>query len=114
MDTVINENEDAMSGVDVCDEAMDIVSRQAVMDCIDKYSRMIIRPIKFKACINALPPVIPARKKGRWLEYRSDMYICSKCGYIYTDLSGEKYGMNFCPNCGDEKEEMSEWEKMST
>ena len=38
--------------------------------------------------------------KGYWIEIRCDMYICPKCKHIYTDLSCEKDGMNFCPNCG--------------
>ena len=37
---------------------------------------------------------------GYWEYIRCDMYECSECQHIYTDLSGEKQGMNFCPNCG--------------
>ena len=44
-------------------------------------------------------------KTGHWEHIRCDMYECSKCQHIYTDLSGEKQGMNFCPNCGSEMEE---------
>lgn len=39
-------------------------------------------------------------KTGYWEHIRCDMYECSECQHIYTDLSGEKQGMNFCPNCG--------------
>ncbi len=37
----------------------DAISRQAVMDCIDGYSQMIIRPIELKECIDKLPSVTP-------------------------------------------------------
>ena len=41
------------------------------------------------------------RKRGRWISYRCDMYECSKCGYIYTELTDRhKCGANYCPNCG--------------
>lgn len=39
-------------------------------------------------------------KTGHWIESRCDMYICSECNHVYTDLSGERYGMHYCPNCG--------------
>lgn len=40
------------------------------------------------------------RSTGHWDFIRCDMYTCSECGHIYTDLSSEKDGMNYCPNCG--------------
>ena len=40
------------------------------------------------------------KRTGHWIESRCDMYECSECDHIYTDLSGERYGMHYCPNCG--------------
>ena len=45
----------------------------------------------------------PERKRGRWISYRCDMYECSECGYIYTELTDRhKCGANYCPNCGED------------
>ena len=41
------------------DTCEDCISRQAVMDCIDGYSQMIIRPIELKEYIDKLPSVTP-------------------------------------------------------
>ena len=43
-------------------------------------------------------------RKGHWEWLRCDMYICSECKNVYTDLSGIKDGMNYCPNCGSRNE----------
>ena len=41
------------------------------------------------------------RKRGKWVPYRCDMYKCSECGYIYTELTDRhRCGANYCPNCG--------------
>lgn len=59
--------------------------------------------------IRELPSV--THKSGKWITDRCDMYICSKCNHTYTDLSGERYGMNFCPNCGAKMVEPQESEE---
>ena len=43
-------------------------------------------------------------RKGHWEWLRCDMYVCSECKNVYTDLSGIKDGMNYCPNCGSRNE----------
>ncbi len=43
-------------------------------------------------------------KTGHWEWLRCDMYVCSECKNVYTDLSGIKDGMNYCPNCGSRNE----------
>lgn len=83
---------------------IDAISRQAVMDLPknterDFFGKIIEQSINIEY-IKALPPVNPTEKVGRWITDRCDMYTCSKCNHTYTDLSGERYGMNFCPNCG--------------
>lgn len=47
--------------------------------------------------------------KGHWIEDRCDMYICSNCGHVYTDVSCEKLGMNYCPNCRADMSADNEW-----
>lgn len=53
------------------------------------------------AAINALLPVQPERKKGRWISlddfrgrYNEFGYKCSECG------EQSDYEENYCPNCG--------------
>lgn len=47
----------------------------------------------------------PERKRGKWKPYRCDMYECSECGYIYTELTDRhRCGANFCPHCGAKME----------
>ena len=59
-------------------------------------------------CIKGMPSV--TQKSGKWIENRCDMYICSQCQHTYTDLSGERLDMNFCPNCGAKMVEPQESE----
>lgn len=47
-------------------------------------------------------------RKGHWGWLRCDMYVCSECKNVYTDLSGIKDGMNYCPNCGSDNREVEE------
>ena len=86
----------------------DAISRQAVKDCIDGYSQMIIRPNELKEYIDRLPPVNPQPKTGHWI------YICNsavnglkivKC----SECGKRTYGRgNYCPNCGC-KMEVEKW-----
>ncbi len=48
----------------------------------------------------AISSVTPKQRTGHWIESRCDMYECSECDHTYTDFSGDRYGMNYCPNCG--------------
>lgn len=83
----------------------DLISRQAVLDKAYAYGNGS-EPEGY--CvevedIQALPPVVPTHKKGKWLpiiegnefgeSYQSSIY-CSECG---ETLGCEA---NFCPNCG--------------
>lgn len=48
-----------------------------------------------------LPSAQPERMRGRWISYRCDMYKCSECSYIYTELTDlHRCGAKYCPNCG--------------
>ena len=56
--------------------------------------------------IEDLPSAQPERKRGKWKPYRCDMYECSECGYIYTELTDRhRCGANYCPNCGADMRE---------
>lgn len=87
----------------VVEPCTDAISRQAVLDLAKFDGRENLGSIIHAFDVEQLPPVKPAEKVGQWILYRGDVYICSKCNHTYTDLSGERYGMNFCPNCGQPK-----------
>ena len=92
----------------------DAVSREAVLEGIEElkkspwatanrshgYEYLITEALDVvkDLCVKQLPSV--TQKSGKWIENRCDMYICSQCQHTYTDLSGERLDMNFCPNCG--------------
>ena len=85
----------------------DAVSRKMAMDAITASTPYCVVPddyhisvVDMEFRISTLPSVTPKQRTGHWIEYRCDMYICSECDNVYTDLSGERYGMNYCPNCG--------------
>ena len=86
----------------------DAISRQAVKDwfctnyCSEHNKCEHFEKGDCNAMIElfAIPSVHAEPKTGHWIESRCDMWDCSNCGHTYTDLSCEKYGMNFCPNCG--------------
>ena len=46
-------------------------------------------------------------KNGHWIKNRPDVFICSECGYVHTDMSGDKAGMKFCGECGIKMEEIN-------
>ncbi len=47
--------------------------------------------------LNALPPVTPQLKVGRWIKKKHEIcFTCNQCWV--TNASGVKY--NYCPNCG--------------
>lgn len=97
----------------------DAISRQAVLDYIyndlglgdEENGKDAERQIELERSykyVKSLPPITPHPKIERWIPDRCDMYICQNCSHTYTDLSGERYGMNFCPNCGCKMQEVEE------
>lgn len=83
----------------------DAISRQAVLDYIDKMPneltadgrRMIRRRTLEEYISDTLPPVTPTQKYGKWIDremYDADRWKCSECGRT------EQYKENYCPNCG--------------
>ena len=99
----------------------DAVSRQAVIDTIDKWVKSMhvltvlpaneVTPL-FES-VHELPPVTPQPKMGKWLikmvgDY--DHAICSVCGDD-SFLSPEWDALElykYCPNCGTKMEMMQE------
>ena len=85
----------------------DLISRQAAIDCeyqvktINDIEYVMLSEVQMK--MRKLPSAQPERKRGKWKPYRCDMYECSECGYIYTELTDRhKCGANYCPNCGED------------
>ena len=64
------------------------VSREAVIDLVADYDLSMDQVVKG---IHALPPVIPSRPKGTWIDDN-----CSICGYGVNPWNKTPY----CPNCG--------------
>jgi len=94
----------------------DTISRQAVLDATVKRNSIWNKITNSKGenleeIILQLPSVNPQPKIWHWIESRCDMYECSECDHIYTDLSGERYGMNYCPSCGAKMVEPQESEE---
>ena len=69
----------------------DAVSReQAIKQCGFGMTSLLVAD-----CLRRLPPVIPERAKGEWIESEFDESVyCSECN---AELEN-KY--RFCPNCG--------------
>ncbi len=99
-----------------CDDA---VSRDAVHECIDE-AWMCSKDAKEMAdvlekMVNALPPVTPQQKTGKWLvdlqTATEDYYVCSECGrrihLLYPDVVGN---YPFC-HCGAKMVEIQERSK---
>lgn len=101
-------------------EPCDAVSREAVLDAIDKWvkdkSTYIALAINegrsLLERIKALPPVTPKQKTGHWVEIGDEPYDtweCDNCGFV-IDGSGcfdpEEYRdiYKYCPNCGAKKD----------
>lgn len=89
---------------------MDLISRQAAIDRINKqrehlqpdiYPQDKIGDAAYMVCaefIERLPSAQPERKTGKWIEISkyNDCYLvkCSECGGDQIVMS------DFCPNCG--------------
>ena len=88
----------------------DLISKQAVLDNLSELNAISFYEAQedskeayyeIRRLIKNMTPVNPQEQKtGHWIEIRCDMYKCSECDFVYTDLSGERYGMHYCPNCG--------------
>lgn len=101
----------------------DTVSRQDVLDLPRIKTRNAWGDVIYESVdvedVRKLPSVKSQEKMGRWIANRCDMYECSECDHIYTDLSGERYGMHYCPNCGvkmsknpTDSEQEDDWDKL--
>ena len=83
----------------------EMISRQAVLKLLSTMppeeamtKAMLIQSVKQMAAAQ------PERKRGEWEPWRCDMYKCSECGYIYTELSIDRCEANYCPHCGAKME----------
>ena len=79
------------------------ISRKAAIDAIRDCVNMDIYTIEVKECLEALPPVTPVKKAGKWIinPYGIDArLICDNC------LASAPYNCrtNYCPNCGRKME----------
>lgn len=99
------------------EECSDAISRQAVLEVIEKCHCEEWVKADIGAPIEALQPVTPAEKVGRWIiKMRVNKKImvaggkkwyiqimCDKCGFIKTIMEKYKGQYKFCPNCGQPK-----------
>lgn len=90
----------------------DAISRQAVIEVIKKCHCEEWIKADIGAPIDALQPVNPAEKVGRWIksEIPNDEYVCSECGGScwYYDVEKGVAKSRFCPNCGAKMQEVTE------
>ena len=91
----------------------DLISRQAVLDELEKWDwQDLYLPIHFKQILDDVPSV---ENKGEWTKIQSgddkfpESIVCSKCknenSHLDFDEHGEPIGKvfitsNFCPHCG--------------
>ena len=80
----------------------DLISRQAVLDEIDKRFDLA-RP--FKQLIKSIPSVTPAEKVGHWIKIddcSNSGYYCSECRkrVVKEGWSDTVKIIKYCPNCG--------------
>ena len=87
----------------------DAISRQAVLDAIDRYinkSQSTGTQDDFysfaELVVKQLPPVNPQPKTGHWIMKgrMQNIKTCSVCGDIISHLVSD----NYCPNCGAKME----------
>lgn len=88
------------------EDAIDII--QSILDKYEEdeclVTEITIGDGDIKAFRMAIKALEQEPKTGHWEWLRCDMYVCSECKNVYTDLSGIKDGMNYCPNCGSRNE----------
>ena len=97
-------------------QPQDAVSRKAVLNIFNEWfatCNIADKRESPKAKINALPPIIPQRKMGKWIAYNwKDGDICRwgiKCSECHTEYKhgGEMWhNPKFCPDCGIEMEDV--------
>lgn len=83
-----------------CDEAISL--KEAIRE-IDANPTFKCTDDKLTAIVTllTLDHVTPERPKGEWkYHYKSDIGVCSCCGYEYYLGTYRQYSTNFCPNCG--------------
>jgi hypothetical protein len=91
----------------------DAISREdALMALTGEYTDSIgeILPKAIKR-INALPPVTPQPKMGRWIEVTNGRggHECDLCyEYAPSYQSGDEYLSQYCPKCGAKMQEVEE------
>lgn len=94
----------------VIEKCEDAISREAVIDGIDRYiektqsTSVIDNFISFKELvIKHLPSITPQRPKGKWIHpYKSD--IACECSECHIQMPITNY-YHYCPNCGAEMSE---------
>ena len=81
----------------------DYISRQAVLETVDKFVSLgfaLHQPRAFKDYINAIPPAdVRPLVRGRWIFKGAGMTgwdECSECGYHNYSC----HPFNYCPRCG--------------
>lgn len=91
----------------------DLISRQAVLDELEKWDwQDLYLPIHFKQILDNVPSV---ENKGEWVKIQSgdkdfpESIVCSKCKNENSHLDFNEHGepigkvfvtSKFCPNCG--------------
>ena len=74
----------------------DTISRQAVLDAVEKNACNTQRIID---AVNNLPPVQPEPQEGYWIWVAGEL-MCSECRTIYSDLYPDYDNAVACPHCG--------------
>ena len=89
------------------DESVDAISRQAVIDAIDKWVKnmgvLVALPVNevtplFES-IHELPPVNPQPKVGHWIVYDVHGHKACKCSECDKDAGYPCYD-KYCSHCG--------------
>lgn len=74
---------------------MDLISRQAAIDYIDRAITAWSEDKEIAIdCLRNLPSAEPVRMKGKWNKIHWKAYRCSECERV------SEYQSNFCHNCG--------------
>ena len=74
----------------------DLISRQAVLDAVEKNACNTQRIID---AVNNLPPAQPEPHEGHWIWVAGEL-MCSECRTIYSDLYPDYDNAVACPHCG--------------